>query len=253
MAMSDYRLSAAAAEFYQSTFVPALFGPWAARLVAAADLYPSCAVLDVACGTGAVARAAAEIAGPSVTGLDANPAMLAIARRYRPDLDWRTGDAQALPFADGTFERVLCQAALMFFADPVAALREMRRVGGTVAVQVPGRLSQSPGYRVLAEVVARHTASPLVGSYFAAGDPDQLRQRFADAGLQVDTFETWIGATRLPSVGTFLDAELLPIAGAIDAVTRDRIVTDARAALAPYIGADGSIAAPIEVQLITAR
>jgi ubiquinone/menaquinone biosynthesis C-methylase UbiE len=252
MAMADYTLSARAAEFYESTFVPALFGPWAARLVAAADLRPGTAVLDVACGTGVVARAAAEVTGTTVTGVDANPAMLAVARRSRPDLDWRTADAHALPFGDGTFDRVLCQAALMFFADQVAALREMRRVGGRVVVQVPGRLSHSAGYQALADVVAQHTASPLVGSYFAAGDPERLRAWFAGAGLRIGHFETWTGATRLPSIDTFLDAELLPIADSIDAPTRDRIEADARTALAPYVSADGSIAAPIEVHLVTA-
>jgi ubiquinone/menaquinone biosynthesis C-methylase UbiE len=252
IAMADYTLSAQAAEFYESTFVPALFEPWAARLAGAADLRPGCAVLDVACGTGVVARAAAEIAGRSVTGVDSNPAMLAVARRSRPDLDWRTGDAHALPFPDSRFDRVLCQAALMFFTDPVAALREMGRVGGRVVVQVPGRLSHSAGYQALADVVTRHAGTPLIGSYFAAGDPALLRQWFAAAGLRTDRFETWTSATRLASVDAFLDAELLPIADAMDAGTRHRIEADARAALAPFIGAGGSIAAPIEVHLIAA-
>jgi hypothetical protein len=74
----------------------------------------------------------------------------------------------------------------------------------------------------------------------------------AGAGLRIDRFETWTGATRLASVDTFLDAELLPIADAMDAGTRARIEADARTALTPFIGADGSIAAPIEVHLIAA-
>jgi SAM-dependent methyltransferase len=251
---TQYRLSARAAQFYQDTFVPALFGPWAQRLVAAADLHPGQAVLDVACGTGAVTRAAAELAGPTVVGLDANPAMLAVARRLRPDLDWRVGDAHALPFGDRTFDRVLCQAALMFFADPVAALREMGRVGGRVAVSVPGRLSHSAGYAALTGVVtelAGDRAAALLGSYFAMGEPALLRSLWAGAGMVIERFESEIGATRLPSLSTFLDAELLPIAGEVDPDVWRRIEVAAEPALSPYLEADGSVAAPIEAHVIT--
>jgi SAM-dependent methyltransferase len=243
-----YQLSPEAAEFYESTFVPALFAPWAARLVAAADLKPGMSVLDVACGTGAVARAAAEITGPSVTGLDANDAMLAVARRQRPELSWRTGDAQALPYGDDAFDRVLCQAALMFFGDRVAALREMGRVGRRVVVQVPGRLSHSAGYRALVDSVPDERSREVLSGYFAVGSPSLLRELFSSAGLRIERFDTWLGATRLPSLETFLDAELLPIADAVDPVLRAR----AAAAMAPFTDPGGAVAAPIEAHLITA-
>jgi SAM-dependent methyltransferase len=243
-----YSLTDSAAEFYESTFVPALFGPWADRL--AAVVSPGDRVLDVACGTGAVARAAAG-RGAEVTGVDRNEAMLAVARRLRPDLSWRTAAAESLPFPDGAFDRALSQAALMFFDDRVAALREMARVAGRVAIQVPGRLSHSAGYLALADVVSQHAgpaARDLLSSYFAVGDPDYLRSLMTGAGLRVDTFETWTSATRLPSVETFLDAELLPLA---DEPAKPAIVADARVALAPYIDPSGAIAAPIEVHLLT--
>jgi trans-aconitate methyltransferase len=187
--------------------------------------------------------------------LDVNEAMLAVARRIRPDLRWRAGDAGALPFGDGSFDVVLSQAALMFFGDRAAALREMGRVGGRVAVQVPGRLTGSPGYQALTDVVARHAgpeALDLLGAYFAVGEPDLLAGLFATAGLRVETFETWLGATRLASVEQFLAAELLPIAERVDADVRDRIAEECRTALAPFVDATGAIAAPIEVQLIVA-
>src|ERR1044071_5443734 len=101
MTEETYTLPARAAEFYESTFVPALFAEWAERLVAAAELKSNENVLDVA-------------RGPRIE------AMLAVARRLRPDLDWRLGDAEKLPFDDGTFDAVLSQAGLMFFADRVA-------------------------------------------------------------------------------------------------------------------------------------
>ncbi|SHN47023.1 methyltransferase domain-containing protein [Cryptosporangium aurantiacum] len=253
-----YALSAEAAEFYESTFVPALFAAWAQRLVDAAAITSGQSVLDVACGTGVVARFAAGRVGPSgsVVGVDLNDAMLDVARRLRPDLDWRLGDACALPFDDGAFDVVLSQAGLMFFGDRTVALREMARVAGPdgrVVVQVPGRLSASPGYSALADVVARHAETSVVdllGAYFAVGAPELLTELFRAAGLRIDRFDSWIGATRVGSLDTFLAAELLPIADRVDAAVRDRIVAECRAALAPFVGPDGSVTAPIEVHLI---
>jgi len=253
----SYALSAAAAEFYESTFVPALFGSWARRAVAAAALTPGRPVLDVACGTGAVARAASAVVGPTgtVVGVDRNPAMLAVARRLRPDLRWLEGDACALPFAAGTFDVAISQAGLMFFGDRVAALRELGRVAGRVVIQVPGRLSESAGYRALVEVVARHAGpatADLLSVYFSAGSPSLLEDLLARAGLLVDRFETWTGATRLDSLDTFLAVELLPF-GDLEPDVRDRITADCRVALAPFVSSTGAVAAPLEVQLVTAR
>jgi ubiquinone/menaquinone biosynthesis C-methylase UbiE len=256
-----YALSAQAAEFYESTFVPALFREWAGRLVDFAGIAHGQSVLDVACGTGAVTRAAAERVGAEgvVTGLDVNPAMLDVARRVRPDLDWREGDATALPFQDAAFDHVLSQAALMFFGDRVAALREMGRVAGTdgkVTLQVPGRLANSAGYVALTEVASRHAGPKvldLLGGYFAVGEPELLESLCTAAGLQVDRIESWVGATRLDSIDTFLSVELLPLAEAVDADVRERIASDCRTALAPFIDGSGAIAAPIEVQLVAAR
>jgi SAM-dependent methyltransferase len=173
--------------------------------------------------------------------------MLAVARRIRPDLRWQHGDACALPFGDDSFDLVLSQAGLMFFGDRVAALREMGRVAGgrgRVAVQVPGRLSASPGYRALADVVARHAgpeARDLLGAYFSVGEPDLLTHLIDAAGLRVEVFDTWLGATRLDSVDTFLAVELLPLADRLDQGIRDRIVEDCQTALAPFVDAAGAI------------
>jgi SAM-dependent methyltransferase len=254
-------LSAQAAEFYESTFVPALFAVWARRLVDAAELTAGQSVLDVACGTGVVARTAADrvTAAGTIVGLDRNDAMLAVARRLAPGIRWQQGDAGALPFDDGSFDAVVSQAALMFFDDPVLALREMGRVagsGGRVVVQVPGRVAASAGYRALIEVVGRHAGAEvldLLTGYFSVGEPDRLAALFQGAGLRVDGFQTWQGATRLDSIDTFLSVELLPIADQVTQAVRDRIVEECRTALARFVDPAGAIAAPIEVHLITAR
>lgn len=261
----SYALSAEAAEMYERLFVPALFGEWAQHLVAAAPLASAAELLDVACGTGIVARTAADrmvsggtpADGATVVGLDANPQMLAVAARLRPELTWRLGNVEELPFGDGTFDVVTCQAALMFFDDKVAALREMARVvgNGTVVVQVPGRLAESAGYRTLTDVAARHAGPEVIDlftSYFAVGEPAMLEQLFGSAGLRIDEFTTWQSATRLDSIDTLLDVELLPLADAVEEEVRDRIATDCRQALLPFAGPTGAIAAPIEVHLILA-
>jgi ubiquinone/menaquinone biosynthesis C-methylase UbiE len=253
-----YRLSAQAAEFYESTFVPALFRDWARQLVAFAGPAPGQRVLDVACGTGVVARELATKLDPAdITGLDVNPAMLEVARRLAPQISWQEGDASALPFADGSFDLVVSQAALMFFPDRVAALREMGRLStGEVVVQVPGRMSHSPGYTALARILQRHVgdrAVDLLGAIFAVGEPAQLRELFTAAGLAVERFETWTGATRLPSVEEFLSVELLPIADDVQPDVRERLAADAAIELAPFIDSQQAIAAPIEVHLVAGR
>ena len=117
--------------------MPALFAQWVPTLLRTAGVTRGTRVLDVACGTGVVARGAAELVGPSgrVSGVDLNPAMIAVARGRAPDLDWRVADAGDLPYPDGAFDVVLCQSALFFFPDIGRAVREMARVldeGGVV-------------------------------------------------------------------------------------------------------------------------
>lgn len=260
-AVATYRLSRDAAQFYESTFVPALFAGWAARLADAAALAPGQSVLDVACGTGVVGRTVAARLNHRgrVVGVDLNPAMLAVARRADPRVTWQDGDAAALPFGDGEFDRTLCQAALMFFPEPITALREMRRVtrpGGRVVVQVPGRLARSPGYLALAGAVTAQAgpdAASLLGSYFTVGDPGLLTGLISQAGLTVDTVDTWTSATRLDSVDTFLDAELLPLADTVTPDTRARLRAGASTALLPFTDPQGGIAAPLETHLVTAH
>jgi ubiquinone/menaquinone biosynthesis C-methylase UbiE len=156
-----FQLTQDMAEAYERHFVPAFFAQWAPQLVEAAGVRPGQRVLDVACGTGIVARTAAPRVGTagSVTGVDINEAMLSVARRVSPDLEWRQGDAAALPFEDAEFDAALSQMAMMFFPDPAAALREMARVvqpPGTVAILIPAGLDANPAYEAFVDIVTRH-------------------------------------------------------------------------------------------------
>ena len=124
-----------APENYQRYFVPAIGGPFAADLIAEAALRSGERVLDVACGTGVVARLAAERVGPggTVAALDLNPAMLSVARSLPSTgaaIRWYETSAESIPLPDTAFDVVLCQLGLQFVADKSAALREMRRARG---------------------------------------------------------------------------------------------------------------------------
>ena len=128
-----WQLGGNAPEVYERYLVPAIFGPWAPIVIAQAELQAGERVLDVACGTGVVARLAAQHVGTSghVTGLDINPRMLAVARSLAPaqgaTVEWREGDAVALPLAEETFDVAFSQLGLQYFADRLQALRAVTR------------------------------------------------------------------------------------------------------------------------------
>ena len=262
-AQETFQIPIEAAEAYEAAFVPALFAEWAPRLLDAVGVSAGDRVLDVACGTGIVARTAAERVRPggSVVGLDLNEAMLTVARRTRPDLDWRQGDAAALPFADGTYDVVVCQMALMFFPDRVAALREMARVGAPgarVGLVVPAALADQPAYRVFVEVAERHAgpdARSLLGAYWSCGDVDQLRQWVEAAGLQVADVQTHVGTARFGSVDDLVSAEVesTPLRARIDDDVYRSIRDDARPALAEFTRPDGALPAPLVGHVVVAR
>ena len=130
-----WQVSGNAPEAYEHSLVPTLFTPWAHDLIARAALRPGERVLDVACGTGIVARLAAAHVGIAghVIGVDLNPGMLAVARAQTlttasARVEWRAGDANALPCDNATFDVVFCQQGLQFFPDKDRTLREMYRV-----------------------------------------------------------------------------------------------------------------------------
>lgn len=131
--LQQWQLRGSAAELYERYLVPVVTLRWAVDLVARVEVARNDRLLDVACGTGVVARAAAERVGHGgrVVGLDLNPEMLGVARSCPAvggvSIEWCEGRALALPFEAGEFGVVLCQFGLQFVADPSVAVREMRR------------------------------------------------------------------------------------------------------------------------------
>ena len=260
--VETFQLSVEAAEVYESSFVPAIFAEWAPHLVEAAGVAAGQSVLDVACGTGVVARTAADRMGGRgrVTGLDVNEGMLTVAGRLRPDIEWRLGDAADLPFEDGSFDVVLCQSALMFFPDRTAALREMARVaspGGTVAVQVWDQLEAQEGYGAVYAAFSRHLgpeAARLENAYWALGDLDLVGSLFEAAGLRVSTTRTRTSMVDFPSASAAVTTEIeaTPLAERIDQETYDRILAAGIEALAPFVVDGGRVELPIRGHIVTA-
>lgn len=258
----SFQIPIEAAEAYEAAFVPAFFAQWAPILCGAAVLTAGQRVLDVACGTGVVARTAADRVGSgNVVGVDLNEAMLAVARRVRADIDWRQGDVAALPLPDGAFDAVVCQMALMFFPDRVRALREMARVltpGGTVAVLVPSSLDAQPAYGPFVDMASRHAgaeARSLLSTYFSCGDPDDLTGTFALAGLHVTSTSTHLGTARFPTVDALVTTEVdsTPLGKRITNDVYEAIRSGARNVLAPFTTSDGRLEAPFEVRVVAAR
>jgi ubiquinone/menaquinone biosynthesis C-methylase UbiE len=173
--------------------VPSLFAPWSSYLIQRANPQPGERVLDLACGTGIVARNVAPLAGSRgiVIGLDVNPDMINMARtaaeRDHIAIEWHTGPAEQLPFPEENFDLVFCQFGLMFFSDRHAALTEMHRVlktGGRVILSVWQGLDRHPFYQALHDISQRHLGKSSVQAVFSLGDADELRKLLTDSGFQ---------------------------------------------------------------------
>lgn len=255
------QISRTAAEIYEEFFVPALFARWTGPVLDAAGVASGQRVLDVACGTGVLARAARERVGPGgeVVGLDPNAGMLAVAARTAPDIAWTEGVAEALPFDDDGFDASTCQFGLMFFEDPVAALREMARVtrpGGRMAAAVWDALEHVPGYAAMEELLARLfgvEAATALRAPFALGDAEELRALFADAGIGSAHLTTRPGTIRFPSIAAWMHTEIRgwTLADAIDDAQYARLLEAAEVELKRFADRDGRVAFPAPAHIVT--
>jgi SAM-dependent methyltransferase len=230
------------AELHEHHMTPAYTAALDALGVAAGTRF-----LDVGCGAGLALRLAAD-RGADVSGLDAAPALLAYARRRVPGADIVEGELQTLPFADGAFDAVSGFNSFQYAADPVAALREARRV-------------TAPGGRVLALVWSRPEISALaphlksLGALmppppanapgpFALCGRDTLAEFFAAAGLAVDDVRDVPCVYAYPDTATALAA--LGSAGPVRRIAahagEDAVRADIERFLAGHVRPDGSYA-----------
>ena len=256
------QVAGSAAEVYEEFFVPALFGQWAEQLLDAVEAGSGERVLDVGCGTGVLARAALDRVGSDghVAGIDPNDAMLGVARRLGPGVEWTSGVAERLPYPDASFDRVVCEFALMFFTDRSAAIAEMARVlapGRTVAVATWASLDRAPGYAAMAG---------LLGELFGDDAADALRAPFvmSDAGELIDLASTAFsdpvvtthdGVARFDSIDAWMHTEIRgwTLADVIDDEQYDRLVREARRRLERFTDERGRVAFPMPALILTAH
>ncbi len=251
-----------AAEIYDEFFVPSLFQHWAAPVANAVHITAGQNVLDVACGTGALAREAwARVGrGGAVTGLDVNEGMLAVAKTKAPEITWQSGAAEALPFDDNQFDAVISQFGLMFFEDRAMALREMWRVlrpGGHLAVAVWDRLDTSPGYVAMVALLRRlfgDDAANALYAPFCLGEVGPLRDLFAAAAIPDVEVQTQVGLATFPSVQAWVhtDVKGWTLADLIDDEQYALLQNEARSALAEFVQADGTVQFDAPAHIVTA-
>jgi len=253
-----------AADAYEQLFVPALFREWAPRTLAASRARTGNKVLDVACGTGIVAREALALVGDggSVAGLDPNAGMLAVAARLAPRVDWLEGVAESLPFPDGAFDVVASQFGFMFFKDRIASLREMVRVlapGGRLAVVVWGEIEQAPPYAALAALLEKRIsqrAADALYAPFSLGNRRLLVETFNAAHIPAVEVVTQQGKARFPSLRVLVEAELrgwLPAMGV--EVPEDQIASflgESERALSQFAGPGGNVVFDMSAHIATA-
>jgi ubiquinone/menaquinone biosynthesis C-methylase UbiE len=215
MSSVSYRtFTGTGAENYQRYFVPAIATPVSADLLAAAALQPGEKVLDVACGTGVIARLAAEAVGPtgSVTGVDVAPDMIEVAKATTVPagaaIEWHVSDAASLSFADETYDVALCQMGLMFMEDRAGALAELRRVmkpGGRVAINTPGTIQ--PPFELMEQAIVEHISADLGGfvrAVFSMPDPAGLATLLEEAGFADVTSSNPVTRFHLDAPAEFL-------------------------------------------------
>lgn len=212
------------AQTYEDYFVRYQFRPWAGELLARAEPVAGERVLDVACGTGVVARTAArDVPGLGrVAGLDPSPAMLAVARAASAaeglDIEWVEGSAGELPFPDEAFDLVVIQQGLQFVPDKVAAVGEFLRVlrpGGRVVSATWMSLDHHPLRRALAGAIERHVGRPVMGLPFSFGERDALAALFGGAGFDPVTTERVERAVRYPDPSRWVELTVMSAAAAV--------------------------------------
>jgi ubiquinone/menaquinone biosynthesis C-methylase UbiE len=254
-------------EMYERWLVEPLFRPWAEILLERVELALGDRVIDLACGTGIVARLAKDRVGEKgrVVGVDVSPQMLAVARAIAPTIDWREGNANALPVGDEErFDVVVCQQGLQFFPDKPAAAREMRRVlapGGRLVVATWRPIEEVPMFRDLQGVAERHVGA-VVDQRHSYGDATAIEKLLADAGFHSIHVETMSRTIRLAEAAVFVRMNTMAVVGMSAAGAAmgdearaqvvDAIVNESAEVLPPYADGQG-LAFELSTNVATAR
>ncbi len=178
-------------------------------LLDAAQVRSGALALDVASGPGYAAAAAAQ-RGAHVTALDFSAAMVEMARAQNPGIEFREGDAEALPFPEGSFDAVVMNFGMLHLAQPERAVAEAFRVlraGGRYAFTVWAKPEEAVGFGIILDAVRKH------GNPDVPLPPGPPFFRFSDASecdkvLKIAGFRN-VDVRKVPQVWRFSASELL--------------------------------------------
>ncbi len=266
MSASSFNIPGDASERYERYVAPVMRS-FVTALVEQAALRPGDSVLDVACGTGFVARRAAEVVGPTgrVVGVDTNPAMLETARRALATsphrFEWIEASALEIPLPDAEFDAVLCQQGIQFMPDRAAALAEMVRLtrpAGKVAVTFFTPLAGQPYFSAQLAEFDRLLGSPFLAQAFEV-DPSEVRDAMASLGLHettVDTVEGELLVARPLDEFVWGHALSLPAAPALQGLGdagRERFVRAMVRVLEEFSDPAGGARIPVRTYLASGR
>jgi ubiquinone/menaquinone biosynthesis C-methylase UbiE len=263
----QWQLTLEAAERYERCPARYILGPWAPLLVDAARVALGQRVLDVACGTGVVTRAAAKRVGSlgRVVGVDLNPGIIAVARSLPASvgapIEWLEQSALDLRLEDASFDAVLCQQGLQFFPNKAVALKEMRRVldrDGRLALSVwnsTGLYNNAVG-NALARLVSSEVADRFNASRQSPPAKD-LQSLAIEAGFSAVEVRVSQIDVHLPRLDKFVldDLAATPVASAIataDPETRNKIGASVVEQLRRYADG-GGVTYPEETHVLTAK
>jgi ubiquinone/menaquinone biosynthesis C-methylase UbiE len=254
-------------EIYERVLVGPLFTPFAEELVARLNPVHGQSLIDVACGTGIVARVYRNRFGQSarIVGVDVSPPMLEVARRADDTIDWRQGNAAVAPVSkDESFSLLTCHQGVQFFPDKGAAVSEMRRVlapDGRVAVACWQSLQDNSAILELNNIAERHIGA-IVDSRHSFGNPETLRALLADHGFQEADVDTFTHDVRFPDGALFARLNAIAVIGmtdtgtAMDESERDklagRIAAESREIISRFTK-DGEFIFSLATNIATAR
>jgi ubiquinone/menaquinone biosynthesis C-methylase UbiE len=232
-------------EKYDRYMGPIFFEPYAADLTSRLPAREGLRVLELACGTGIATRCLRDSlpVGALLVATDLNGPMIERARsKFRPDehVEWQEADATALPFADGSFDVVVCQFGVMFFPDKLAAFREAQRVlgpGGEFLFSVWDALENNQLSLVAARAIGEFFPSDPPNFYdvpFGFHDTRRIESMLASAGFESSEIllveKPGISATAVeaavalvegtPMIGQVLARAHLPVSEVVSAVAK---------------------------------
>ena len=267
-AHEHWQMDASAPELYERYLVPAITAVWADHLLDRIAPTNGESVLDVACGTGVVARRLAERCHVGrLVGVDLNGAMLSVARAKSREVEWTEGSALDLPFAARSFGVVLCQLGLQFFPDRPQALREMARVlrpTGRLGLSVYSAIEHTPAAHAFVQALDKFLggeASRTKRAEHLSCGADEVGNWVRQAGfgrVRVETVTKQIG---FPSALDYVRFQLTatPMAALLkeeDDAGRERVIKaitdDVAARMDPSMLANGRLTFPQEAFVVVA-